>query len=227
MEGQSQSVKEGPSFPYPTDADDHCESPIDSYQDVLPLLRLLRGNRQPDAFAIYDPYFCDGAVKENFAKLGFPNVYNQKEDCYSIWSDVGKYPMFDVFVTNPPYSGDHIEKLMKHVTSKEFGNRPWFLLMPNWVHKKDYFLNLTKSLNVFYIVPKKRYVYIPPQNFRESKRSDVHKKSSPFVSMWYIYGGNEAVNNKLIQHFIRSESAASCDLARSKSALRDLRRKNR
>lgn len=194
---------------------------------MLPLLRSLRGNRPPAAFTIYDPYYCDGAVKDNFVQLGFPTVYNRKEDCYSVWSNANKYPDFDVLVTNPPYSGNHIEKLMRHVTSKEFGDRPWLLLMPNWVHKKDYFLHLIKDVNVFYIVPRKRYVYIPPQNFRESKKSDVHKKSSPFVSMWYIYGGNDVTNNKLIQQFIRSESASSCDLARSRSALRDLRRKKR
>jgi hypothetical protein len=98
---------------------------------------------------IYDPYYCNGAVQKNLASLGFPNVYNRKEDCYRIWkvglveststmpatgSDVN-YPPFDILVTNPPYSADHMEKLMLHLTStnSKFGSRPWFLLMPNWV----------------------------------------------------------------------------------------------
>lgn len=123
-----------------------------------------------------------------------------------------------------------IEKLMKFVTSSYFGNRPWMLLLPNWVHKKDYYVQATKQIHPFYLVPRKRYVYEPPKDFRQAKKSDVHKKSSPFVSMWYIWGGNQAMNERLIRQFLQSSFKGSsvescCDLARSKSALRDLRRK--
>lgn len=113
---------------------------------------------------------------KNLKSLGFPNVYNRKEDCYQVWN-TSHYPLHDVLVTNPPYSGDHIERLINHVTSKDFGNRPWMLLLPQWVHKKDYYIAKTKHIRPFYIVPHKRYVYIPPPSFRESKKSDVHKKS--------------------------------------------------
>ena len=118
---------------------------------------------------------------------------------------------------------------MKFVTSARFGKRPWLLLLPNWVHKKDYFLEATKNIRPFYLVPRKRYVYEPPKNFRQAKKSDVHKKSSPFVSMWYIWGGTDAVNEQLIRRFSQSteHTKEECDLARSKSALRDLRRKKR
>ena len=196
---------------------------------------------------IYDPYYCNGAVIENLAAIGFPSVYNMKEDCYQIWDSKPDYPDFDVFITNPPYSSDHIEKMMRHITGPCFGERPWFLLMPDWVHKKDYFISLTKSKSIqpFYVVPKKRYVYLPPKDFRAAKKSDVHKKSSPFNSMWYIWGGTRDMNDQLIHLFYSKsctfpallvadkESSAekggvlseACDLARSKSALRDLRRK--
>mmetsp|Transcript_2972 Transcript_2972/g.6059 ORF Transcript_2972/g.6059 Transcript_2972/m.6059 type:complete len:316 (-) Transcript_2972:1857-2804(-) len=215
------------SFPYPTDADDHCESPKEAYENIQSFLLALRPDKQ-SKFRIYDPYYCDGAVVRNFAELGFPDVYNQKEDCYRVWAGQ-KLPQFDLLVTNPPYSGDHIEKLMKFITSKAFGNRPWLLLLPNWVHKKDYFLTATRNIHPFYIVPRKRYVYLPPKGFREAKKSDIHKKSSPFISMWYIWGGTKAVNDKLLASFKGSKIArdGSCDMARSKSALRDLRRKKR
>jgi hypothetical protein len=212
------------SFPYPTDADDHCESPTEAYKDILPLLQNLCSNK-PGRVCIYDPYYCDGAVKERLGELGFSNVYNEKEDCYKVWSDSATYPSFDIFATNPPYSGDHIEKLIQHVTAPKF-NQPWFLLMPNFVHKKQFFLDALSRNNIqpFYLVPKKRYIYLPPKDFRKSKKSDVHKKSSPFVSMWYIYGGSNAMNDQLMRHF-HKDKTASCELARSKSALRDLRRK--
>ena len=118
---------------------------------------------------------------------------------------------------------------MKHVTSSSFGDKPWLLLMPQWVHKKDYYANATTKnhsnrIDPFYIVPKKRYVYLPPANFREKKESDVHKKSSPFTSMWYCWGGNQKRNEELMNAFRNSSVSTYCDLARSKSALRDLRR---
>ena len=116
---------------------------------------------------------------------------------------------------------------MKFLSSSSFGNRPWLLLLPNWVHKKDYYIESTQNIRPFYVVPRKRYVYEPPKSFRESKKSDVHKKSSPFVSMWYVWGGTDAVNDKLIRQFMALGNTKECDLARSKSALRDLRRKKR
>lgn len=209
-------------FPYPTDADDHCETPKEAYGHIAPLLHALK----EQSLRIYDPYYCDGAVQTNLAELGFPNVYNMKEDCYQVW-ERANLPDFHAVITNPPYSGDHIEKLMSFVTSPAYGKRPWFLLLPNWVHKKDFFVNATKNIAPFYIVPRKRYVYIPPVGFREAKKSDVHKKSSPFVSMWYIWGGTNSRNQLLIQSYYDRGGDGPCDLARSKSALRDLRRKKR
>ena len=215
-----------PDFPYPTEADDHCESPREAYEHILPLLGHLQ-KKSPSSFLIYDPYYCDGAVKENLKDLGCPNVYNKKEDCYQVWRS-GTSPTFSSLVTNPPYSSDHIEKLMNYVSSEAFGTRPWFLLMPNWVHKKDYFLNAVKNISPFYLVPRKRYVYLPPKGFREAKKSDIHKKSSPFVSMWYVWGGTKSQNEALIRCYLKASGRhGACDLARSKSALRDLRRKKR
>lgn len=216
------------SFPFPTDADDHCESPMDAYRDILPLLDKVCGKTSKNDFTIYDPYFCNGAVKRNLGQLGFPSVVNEKVDCYQTWSSGVGYPNFDVLITNPPYSQDHIPKLLEHVTSQTFQNRPFFLLLPTWVHKKDYYKAL--PIKPFFLVPRKRYTYLPPKHFREKKKSDVHKKSSPFCSMWYIWGGSIKKTEELIQFWHQQcsqESSRRCDLARSKSALRDLRRKGK
>ena len=203
-------------FPFETDPDDHCESPLEAYNDIAPLLQLCGSN-----VSIYDPYYCDGTVAKNLETLGFPDVYNRKEDCYKVWASSKDYPSFDAFVTNPPYSGDHMEKLMSHISSKQFGDKPWFLLMPQFVHKKDYYVNSTAHNRPFFMVPRKRYVYLPPPSFRESKKSDTHKKSSPFVSMWYIWGGTPAKNEKLLEAATWIES---CKVARTKNGLRDMRR---
>ncbi|VEU40773.1 unnamed protein product [Pseudo-nitzschia multistriata] len=153
------------AFPYEVDPDDHCESPLEAYEDIVPLLqsysRWIR-KESINELSIYDPYFCDGRVARQLNSLGFPEVYNRKEDCYEVWKDPSIYPSYDVFLTNPPYSADHIEMLMKHVTSKKNQNKPWMLLMPNFVHKKDYFQKLTSNAGQLpiYLVPRKRYIYL-------------------------------------------------------------------
>lgn len=221
-------------FPYETEPDDHCESPTESYHDIVPILHaLVEAKGKEDQLAIYDPYYCNGSVIRHLSEIGFPNVYNLKEDCYKTWSSEYSsqpYPFYHVFLTNPPYSGDHIPRLLDHVFSRDFLNskKPWLLLMPTYVHKKDFYKEALKRSGVkpFYLVPKKRYVYVPPKNFREKKNSDVHKKSSPFTSMWYVWGGSKAKNEVLIQRYLEvSKKNPSCELARSKSALRDMRRK--
>ena len=237
------SLSSGPSFPYPTNPDDHCETPLESYHHILPILDELTKSRggKRSKLRIYDPYYCNGSVVKHLESLGYTNVYNRKEDCYDVWKS-NKEPKFDVLLTNPPYSEDHIEKLMVYLTSQSFGTKPFLLLMPQWVHKKDYYINATTGgsekiqgkkrkrehtdnslISPFYVVPKKRYVYLPPPDFREKKVSDVHKKSSPFTSMWYVWGGSHEMNETLVNTFKKSD-VKSCELARSRSALRDLRR---
>lgn len=223
-------------FPFQTDPDDHCESPAESYRDIDSILKaLVTSNREAHQLEIYDPYYCNGSVVRHLSEIGFSNVYNKKEDCYKTWSPQDRtqsYPSFDVLLTNPPYSGDHISRLINHIFSEDFLNsrKPWLLLMPYFVHKKDYYNEALRKSGVkpFYLVPKKRYIYLPPKSFREKKSSDVHKKSSPFPSMWYIWGGCEAVTDSMIRKYQQSNKHnPSCELARSKSALRDLRRKRK
>jgi len=196
---------------------------LEAYRDIAPFLAQL--GIPPDQLRIYDPYYCNGAVQRHLHSLGFPRVSNEKVDCYEQWNDKNNnLPQFDVLVTNPPYSDNHMERLVQFVTSSQYGtNRPWFLILPQWVHKKDFYVQCINSsgMRPFYLVPRKRYVYQPPKDFRAPKKSDVHQKSSPFCSMWYCWGGSAARNEQLIR-LLRS---ATCDLARSKSALRDLRRK--
>ena len=59
-------------------------------------------------------------------------MVRRKEDFYAVTA-AGANPEFDVLVTNPPYSGDNIDKLMKFSLSS---GKPFFLLMPNYVYEK-------------------------------------------------------------------------------------------
>mmetsp|Transcript_11959 Transcript_11959/g.24692 ORF Transcript_11959/g.24692 Transcript_11959/m.24692 type:complete len:331 (+) Transcript_11959:2-994(+) len=229
VDEDTESNDDASAFPYEVDPDDHCESPLDAYKDIVPLLETYRRwiRKQSNShLSIYDPYFCNGRVARHLELLGFPDVYNRKEDCYKVWRDPSMYPNYDIFMTNPPYSVDHIEKLMRHVISKQNKKKPWMLLMPNFVHKKDYFQQLTTDTGQLpiYLVPKKRYTYQPPPNMRAKKASSTHKKSSPFVSMWYLWGGSREVTDEWYR-VLRNQNSADFDVARSKSGLRDLRRK--
>ena len=237
-------------FPYEVNPDDHCESPMTAYADIRPVLDLFVRQQRGTAFqsnhanskggagagadiCIYDPYYCNGRVADHLEGLGYPNVYNKKEDCYAVWNDPGRYPTYDLFLTNPPYSDDHIERLMAHVTSTHFqqNKTPWLLLMPTFVHKKEYYQRLTAHSGQapLYVVPHKRYIYAPPRKFRTKTLSATHKKSSPFVTMWYLWGGSKATTEAWYRLLVRNTSpqTKTYEVARSKSALRDLRRKKK
>jgi len=215
-ENMLENSDQGQFFPYKTQEDDHCETPIEAYRHIVSILSFLF----PDnSVRVYDPYYCDGSVKESLLKLGFSNVYNKKKDCYKRWLKC-KVPNHAVLVTNPPYSDDHIEKLITFAVSNK---KPFFLLLPVYVHKKPFYMTLTRDLRPVYIFPKKRYVYAPPKNFRAKKKSGTHVKSSPFVSMWYCWGGES--NHHHMRDWILTKGVEGCEVAVSKSALRDLRRK--
>lgn len=66
------------------------------------------------------------------AKLGFETVYNRNEDFYQARADKS-YPEYDVLVTNPPFSGDHIERTFKFCIKS---GKPWFLMIPQYCAKK-------------------------------------------------------------------------------------------
>ena len=59
--------------PFEVNEDDHCETDLRAFRDVAPLLRLLaqRLGKTEATLRIYDPYYCAGGTKRNFARLGF------------------------------------------------------------------------------------------------------------------------------------------------------------
>ena len=119
---------------------------------------------------------------ERLGELGFGKVINENKDCYKEWDTM----QYDILVTNPPYSGDHMEKMVQFLARKK---KPFAFLVPNFVVKKPYHRTLLEPSRPFFLLPKSRYVYLPPKNFREKKKSDTHKKSSPFVSIWHCHAG--------------------------------------
>lgn len=207
------NTKPSQRYPFPADADDHCETPLNAYADISPLLKILCDElgKSKDDLAIWDPYFCAGTVKKHFADLGFKQCYNECEDFYKKIQDES-IPTHDIIVTNPPFSDDHIPKFLKFAVRNSQGEfaRPWCMLAPNWVYTKEYYLEIFKAFptSTVYVVPEKRYRFMPPPGAREKKASDTHKRTSPFPCMWYCGGFSSTVVVKLMGMHIQDVSVS-------------------
>lgn len=91
----------------------------------------------------------------------------------------GSQPQYDILLTNPPYSADHIRSILQFCVSSD---KPWLLLIPNYVYVQDYYKpTLGSSSNPFFVLPARRYSYCAPAG----ARSDREQKTSPFISFWF------------------------------------------
>lgn len=192
--------------PFVTDPDDHCETAPEAYAHVARVLERLAAElgKPASELRIYDPYYCAGAVVRNLATLGFPNVTNECRDFYSI--DEGEHPPHDVVLTNPPYSGDHVERLLDFC---EKSGKPCMLLLPNYVTTKSYFKKQQEAF--VFVAPYKRYMYWTPKGLRDRDRQHNHISSlgvrtSPFISFWYLRGCGEA--DKIAPLYSSNDSCA-------------------
>lgn len=193
-------------YPYTIQDDDHCETPCKAYEDIVPLLRAVATalGKSPNSLRIYDPYYCEGSVVSNLASLGFTDVYNRLEDFYAKIA-CNSIPEYDVLVTNPPYSGDNMARLLSFCKQSK---KPWFLLLPNYVYMKDYYQQILsantsnyssssvsantsatvpRADSLFYVSPKQRYQYLTPKGRRQQKSAKV---TSPFPTFWYCFGSS-------------------------------------
>jgi hypothetical protein len=202
-------------YPYPVVPDDHCESPLEAYQDISCFLSAIAESlgKGRGELRIFDPYFCEGSMKKRLAALGFTNVYNEKKDFYeSIRTN--SLPEYDVLVTNPPYSGEHMERLLRFCTAQDASAprdaKPWFLLLPNYVYTKDYYAlvfgtngagakhgigfsgkshvsdkqSASTALAPFYVTPAGTRRYL--YTTPKGRRQEKSSKyTSPFPTFWY------------------------------------------
>lgn len=158
---ECEQVSDADDYPYTVDDDDHCETPVEAYSDISSFLTRISVSigRTNETLKIFDPYHCEGSVIARLGSIGFKSVYNEKEDFYaSILNE--EIPEYDVLVTNPPYSSDHMKKLLKFCAESK---KPWFLLLPNYVYTKDYYVPSLLGQKPFYVAPKKRYLYSTPK----------------------------------------------------------------
>lgn len=166
-------------YPYETEYGDHFETSYAAYRDLRPLLSLVATvvGKSKRELAIYDPYYCEGACIRHLRALGFENVRNVKEDFYAsaVYAGLGP-PEYDVLVTNPPYSGDHKERIFRFAVAC---GKPWAVLVPAYVLEKSYF---PMSVRPFFVSPNTgSYDFDHPHGTGH----DV----SPFESVWVVHLG--------------------------------------
>jgi hypothetical protein len=108
----------------------------------------------------------------------------RNEDFYAAM-DNDSVPPHDVLLTNPPYSGDHMERLLTFCRDH---SKPWLLLVPSYVHQKPYFSSIFAEARApFFAVPKKRYMYWSPKGAcRDNPKVRKDGRTSPFVTLWYV-----------------------------------------
>lgn len=142
------------------------------------------------------------------AKLGFTNVYNKKEDFYKKIA-TNTTPDYDVLITNPPYSQDHMEKILKFCVNS---GKIWFMLIPNYVYCKPYYSIARQHIPIpCYLTPPYRYEYHSP-SFLRSNLNSGQLKTSPFLSFWYIQLGK--YKDAICKYYKKTYSQVSgCSLA--------------
>jgi len=176
------------SYDFDVDPSDHCETPLAAYRDLEHVLKHVakRLGKTRETLEIYDPYFCEGGVKRHLKSLGWTNVYNENEDCYLHWY----LKEFDIMVTNPPYSEDHVYRLFEFIASRP--ETPFCILLPNFFYTKPKLsetLGIQSMEAIKFLIPPGRYKYDPPRSSKDASganRTAMTGKTAPFVSLWYL-----------------------------------------
>lgn len=230
--GKQAFTPDGGPYAFIPDPDDHCETDVRAYRHLKPLLlRLERAIYGKDAgkLQLWDPYYCNGAMKRSLASLGFLKVHNENEDFYEVLRK-GCVPPHDVLVSSPPYSADHIERCMRHCASS---SKPWCVLLPNWVFGKDYYqdlLHATPALSSaapMYMGPVgEPYRYWFPEGCPRPAHVGADGQTTPYATCWYVHvpthlGGMQLVRDLEVEQRRRGE----CVIAKTVKGLKWLARK--
>lgn len=131
--------------PFKASFNDHFETSLEALRDVCPALEELRALTRPstpELFTLYDPYYCAGTIVDLWGQLGFARVLHENRDFYE---DVEKGTVpgpYDVLVTNPPFSDDHIPRLMRFLLGS---GKPWAFVAPDYIAAKDWYVDIIRE----------------------------------------------------------------------------------
>jgi hypothetical protein len=198
---------------FTTNVLDHCETPHVAYEHLREFLNAIGAAmkiRPPITtnLRIWDPFYCDGSMKRIFSDMGFTNVIHENQDFYQLVQEK-KIPPHDILITNPPYSDDHIHRLLDFVVKVQIPNqRPSCLLLPNWVSRQpDYAARFVSPITannnnnnkseLFYLSPIEPYSYQMPSWVGGDRPDHVGEsgKTTPYLSSWYLVVPAGSVSN--------------------------------
>jgi hypothetical protein len=183
------------SYPFESEASDHAETPLVAYQHIAPLLHSLAKQlgKTAASLTIWDPFFCAGLMVRHLGSLGFTSVLNRNEDA---WQFIGpdatrKPPAHDVLVTNPPFSGANISKLLQHCQQTQ---QPWLLLLPEFVLRKPYYYSFREAMGqrrlVFLGPSVCPYEFeVPSSTVATSGLSRAQVRAGYFQCIWFVWLG--------------------------------------
>ena len=189
-------------------ADDR-ETPTIAFRHLLPILDAIERSVYKNlsdsrsSIRIYDPYFCAGTMKSRLVELGlsYRNIYNENVDCYEEQKTSMVSP-FDVLLTNPPFSGDHIKRCLSYAISSK---KPFAMLIPSNVFLRPWYETLSKNQNIIYVAPHERYGFTGPS---------CETDHVPLVCMWFV-GGLNAQELLLVGQLWRADPPAGASLCLS------------
>ena len=77
--GGHQSPHRGQQHSFDTNVLDHCETPRAAYEHLREFLDVLGQSMKisTSSMRVWDPYYCDGAVKRIFTEMGFDNIIHE------------------------------------------------------------------------------------------------------------------------------------------------------
>lgn len=140
--------------PFEAMPEDAAETPLEAYLDVAPFLDAVATalGKTRATLVVYDPFYCEGSMKTHLAALGFTRVINENRDFYADIA-AGTVPPHDVLLTNPPFSGSHMPRLLAFAAaqkgvgagSSSSSPPPFAFLMPAFVARKGYWLEYCKT----------------------------------------------------------------------------------
>jgi len=132
-------------------------------------------------------------------------IYNENEDFYTS-SRFKDFSLFDIVITNPPYSSNHKERCMKWLRKTK---KPFFCLMWKFAaNKKWYREGLSNQINTkdLYIYPKDKTRY----DFKNPSGKGIHG-GSPYVPLWFI-NTSSVINTSTILHMIPKVTALCIEI---------------
>ncbi|KAK3261649.1 hypothetical protein CYMTET_29452 [Cymbomonas tetramitiformis] len=170
---------------FKADESDHYETSYAAWNDVAVVLRQIAKllNKSLPKLSVYDPFFCEGAVKKHLDALGFEGIINENKDFYKTVENK-KVPAYDVLATNPPYSKGHKERALTFCVKSA---KPWVMLLPNYACAAPYYSSILSSRGAadrpFFLAPDTKYEY---KHRDPNHKSNIKNQSSPFLSWWIV-----------------------------------------